>query len=342
MLELKQSLIRSLAHWADFGGRFTQTAPNRVVERTPRRLLGVVIFCLAARGWAQEAQGTPTFSVKANLVSALATVHDRDGRVVKNLTKDDFVLLEDGKPQTIRYFSQEPDLPLTVGILVDTSRSQIGILGQEGRASYEFLNQVLREDKDQAFLVSFDTEVHALQGLTSSRSELAAGLRRLTIPGDVATLIYSAIRSSSENPMREQSGRKAFILLTDGVAYKDPVSLDAAIEFAQRADTIIYPIRFTGHVQTFRPVRSAILAGVSERGKQALHRMADETGGVYYEVGKEQSIEEIYSNVEELLRNQYSIGFAPAHPDDGKYHKITLMTKDHHLIVHTRDGYYAK
>lgn len=342
MSELRQSHIRSISRPTGFGRRSTQTELSRVVERTPMGLLWLVIVCLAARSWAQEAQGTPTFSVKANLVSALATVHDRNGRVVKNLTQDDFVLLEDGKPLKIRYFSQESDLPLTIGILVDTSRSQIGILREEGRASYEFLNQVLREGTDQAFLVSFDTQVHTLQGLTSSRSELAASLKRLTIPGDVATLLHSAVRSSSEKPMREQTGRKAFILLTDGVAYKDPVSLDTAIEFAQRADTIIYPIRFTGQVQAFRPVRSAILAGVSERGKQALHRMADETGGVYYEVGREQSIEEIYSNIEELLRNQYSIGFAPAHPDDGKYHKIKLMTKDHHLTVHTRDGYYSK
>jgi len=291
---------------------------------------------------AAQTQDVPTFSSKVNVVSLLATVHDHDGRVVKNLTKDDFVLLEDGKPQQIRYFSRESDLPLTVGLLVDTSRSQIGVLREEGRASYTFLDQVLREDKDRAFLVSFDTEVHTLQGLTSSRSELAGALKQLTIPGDVATLVFSAIRDSAGNLMRQQSGRKAFMLLTDGVAFKDPVSIETAIEFAQRADTIIYPIRFTGHVQTYRPVRAAILAAASERGKQGLHRMAEETGGFAYEVGKGQSIEEIYSHIEELLRNQYSIGYTPARPDDGKFHKIKLETKDRHLIVHTRDGYYAK
>jgi VWFA-related protein len=302
--------------------------------------LRILIFAMAARVWAQE---VPTFSSKVNVVSLLATVRDHDGRVVKNLTQDDFVLLEDGVQQKIRYFSQEADLPLTVGLLVDTSRSQTGVLERERRASYTFLDQVLRAAKDQAFVVSFDTRVETLQGLTSSRSELASALGQLRIPGEFATLIYSAIRESSENVMRQQQGRKAFILLTDGVAFMDPASMETAIEFAQRADTIIYSIRFSDHIKVYRPFRAAILAAASERGKQGLQRMAEETGGVSYEVTKKQPIEAIYSQIEDALRNQYSIGYTPTRPDaDGKYHKIKLTTKDRHLTVNTRDGFYAK
>jgi len=253
------------------------------------------------------------------------------------------VLLEDGAPQKIGYFSQETDLPLTIGLLVDTSRSQTGVLEEERRASYTFLDQMLREDKDRAFIVHFDKRVETLQGLTSSRSELGSALNQLRIPGQYATLIYSAVKQSSENPMRQQRGRKAFILLTDGVAFRDATSIGDAIEFAQQADTIIYSIRFAEHIPVYRPGKKLILAAASERGKQGLHRMAEETGGISYEVTKNQTIEAIYSQIEGVLRNQYSIGYTPERLEaDGKYHKIKLTTKDRHLIVRTRDGYYAK
>jgi VWFA-related protein len=294
---------------------------------------------MAARAWAQ---GDTTFSTNVKVVSLLATVQDRDGKIVKDLTQDDFILEEDGKAQTIRYFSRESDLPLTVGLLVDTSRSQTGVLEAERRASYTFLDQVLREGKDQAFVVSFDTKVATLQGLTSSRKELQSALDRLQIPGEFATLIFSAIRESSENLMRKQSGRKAFILLTDGVAFRDPVSMGTAIEFAQRADTILYSIRYADPIGFRGPIRTAVRAAASERGKAGLERMAKETGGFAYQVKNSETIEQIYAQIEDALRNQYSIGYTPLRPGgDGKFRKIKLTTKDRLLTVRTRDGYYA-
>jgi VWFA-related protein len=304
-----------------------------------RVLISTLILTIAAGVWAQDA---PTLSVNVNVVTLLATVHDRDGRIVKNLTSDDFVLEEDGVPQKVRYFSQESDLPLTIGLMVDTSRSQRGVLAKESQASNMFLDQVLREGKDQAFVAHFDTRVEVLQGLTSSHSELAAALGQLTIPDEVATLLYSAVRESSRDVMKKQQGRKALILLTDGVAYKDPTSIGTAIEFAQGADSIIYTIRFSDPVGFRGPVRTAIMASFKERGKQGLERMAKETGGVAYEVSRNQSIEEIYSQIEDALRNQYSIGYTPPRTaPDGKYHKIKRITKDRNLIVNTRDGYYS-
>jgi VWFA-related protein len=300
----------------------------------------VLAAILTGVAWGQEA---PKISVRVNVVTLFATVHDPDGGVVKNLMRDDFVLLEDGVPQKIEFFSQESDLPLTIGLLVDTSRSQTGVLDQERRASYTFLDQVLREGKDQAFVVHFDLQVETLQGPTSSRSDLQAALGRLRIPDRDSTLVFSAIKDSSEDLMRPLMGRKAFILLSDGVAFREPTSITTAIEFAQRADTIIYPIRFADPELFSRPVVGVFLALASQHGRQGLHRMARETGGTYFEVTKSQSIEEIYAQIQDALRNQYALGYTPGRAEsDGKYHKIKLSTKDRRLVVTTRAGYYAK
>jgi VWFA-related protein len=309
------------------------------MARLAKSCLWVVILVATVFGWAQE---VPTFSASVNVVSLLATVRDHDGRIVNNLTPDDFVLEEDGIPQKIRYFSQETNLPLTIGLLVDTSRSQTRVLGEESQASNAFLDQVLRENKDQAFVVHFDIKVETLQGLTSSRAQLASALQQLRIPEQVSTLLHSAVHDSSENFMKNQTGRKALILLTDGVAFKDPMSVSTAIEFAQRADAILYSIRFSDPI-SIRPIRAAVIAAAKEHGKLELERMAKETGGFSYAVTKTQTIEAIYSEIEDALRNQYSIGYTPVRStSDGKYHKIKLITKDKHLIVSTRTGYYAK
>ena len=304
-----------------------------------------VLVGMVARAWAQEA---PTFSTDVKVVSVLATVHDRDGRVVKDLTQDDFTLLEDRAPQKVRYFSRETGLRLTIGLLVDTSRSQTGVLEQERRASYSFLDHILGENGDKAFVAHFDTQVRILQDLTSSRQGLAAALRQLRIPGHYATLTFSAIRQCSERVMRKQPGRKAFILLTDGVAFRDDTSIATAIEFAQRADTILYSIRFSDPIKFYIPVRAAVMAAASERGKRGLARMARETGGISFEVPKGQTIDAIYAQIEEALRNQYSIGYTPERTTDraggpkGTYHTIKLITKDRSLTVNARAGYYAR
>jgi VWFA-related protein len=182
-----------------------------------------------------------------------------------------------------------------------------------------------------------------LQDLTYSRTELADALQRLAIPGHYATLIYSAVREGAESVMKKQTGRKAFILLTDGVAFRDNTSIGTAIEFAQRADTALYSVRFSDPIKAYRPVRAAVLAAAKEHGKEALTRMAKETGGATFEVSKKQSIEDIYAQIEDALRNQYSIGYTPERagtPD--VYHKIKLSAKDRKSVVTARDGYYAQ
>lgn len=318
----------------------TRAGGNLGFDRPMRILTAILALAFSA---ALGAQQGPTISSRVNAVTVFATVRDAGGRVVQNLTRDDFVLLEDGVPQKIDYFAQESDLPLTIGILVDTSRSQTGVLEAERRASYKFLDQVLRQGKDLAFVAHFDTQVEILQGITASRTDLQLALARLKIPEHDSTLVYSAVKETSEDPMYKLMGRKAFILLTDGVAYKEYTPITTAIEYAQRADTIIYPIRYSDPVPFSRPVIGPILAIASQHGKKMLHRMARETGGTYYEVTEKQTIEDVYSEIEEVLRNQYSIVYTPARAQsDGKFHKIKLRTRDRHQVVTARAGYYAK
>ena len=161
--------------------------------------------------WAQEA----TFFVGVDMVTLFATVRDREGFIVTNLNQNDFILADDGVPQTIRYFGRESGQPLTFGLLVDTSQSRAHVLEPERSASYTFLDQVLREGSDKAFIAHFDTRVEVLQGFTSSRKDLAAALAQMKVPVVLATKLYDAIRDCSENQMRPRGGRKAFVLLAD-------------------------------------------------------------------------------------------------------------------------------
>jgi VWFA-related protein len=283
------------------------------------------------------------FSTDVKVVTLFASVRDRDGHIVTDLTKDDFGLTEDGNRQTIRYFSQESDLPLIIGLLVDTSRSMQTVFEPERLASNRFLEQVLREDRDHAFVMHFDIRVGVLQELTSSRQQLAAALDQLKIPRLISTKLYDAIQQGSEDIMRAQTGRKAFILLSDGMDFGSHTTLGTAIEYAQRADTMIYSVLFEhpwgrGGRRANRHVRPN-----QQRGRKVMERLARETGGGFFAVSEENTIDKIYSLIEDELRHQYSIGYTSDRPDSAqKYRKITLTTKRKDLTVRTRDGYYPK
>ena len=308
-------------------------------------LFACSLLCVCA-----NAQNTAVFSTDVRVVNLYASVHDDQGRIVRNLTKEDFTLEEDGRPQTIRYFSQESGLPLTVGLLVDTSISQKRLLAEERTASLRFLNQVLRQDQDRAFVIHFDREVELLQDLTASRELLDQALARLQTPRlpphkrggpkiGVWTLagteLYDAVLLASDDLMRKRVGRKALILLTDGVDNGSKVGLASAIESAQLADTVIYSILFSD-----RGAYDGVFASLA--GKSAMERMSRETGGGVYEVSDRNSISAIYTRLEEELRDLYSIGYTPDRANAGPgYRKIHLSTKRTGLLVATRDGYYT-
>ncbi len=288
------------------------------------------------------AQNPPTFSTEVKVVNVFATVRDKDGHIVTNLGKNDFTLLEDGKPQTIRYFSQESNLPLMIGLLVDTSLSQTRVLEEERGASYRFLDQVLRENEDKATIVQFDQAIQIRLGLTASHKDLQDTLSLLGAPTaeeaseGSGTLLYDAVRTASIQVMRRVQGRKAFIALTDGVDVGSTVTLTDAIESAQRANTLVYCILFSDE---------SYYGGFSlgSGGKGVLKRLAKETGGGYFEVSRTRSIGQIYDAIQEELRSQYSLGFVSDQPViHSGFRKIQLKTKEKKFIVQATDRYYAE
>jgi VWFA-related protein len=334
-------------------------------------------------GWKLRGQQQdPNFSAGVKVVNVFATVRNGKGEVVRDLTKADFTLEEDGRPQPIAYFSQENNLPLTLGLLVDTSGSQRRVLDQEIAASRSFFEKVLREDKDQAFVIHFDREVELLEDLTSSRKRLESSLDSLDkpqlrrpdggggyprgggYPGGPrgqrfgGTMLYDAVFLACDEEMRKQSGRKAVVLLSDGVDTGSKTTLVSAIESAQRADTIVYSVLFADPQAYggFQPGFGG-LGGYGGRrrggatrmppqaarpdGKKILERISKETGGALFEVSSKHPLDEIYDRIEEVLRNQYSLGYTPDRAEGAGYRKIRLTAKQKGLVVQARDGYYA-
>jgi VWFA-related protein len=349
--------------------------------------LGVLllIVLLATGDTAVRGQQAPPISVEVKMVSLLATVRDKHGHLVNTLTKDDFAVEQDGHAQKITYFAQESNLPLTLGLLVDTSMSQRRVLDQERSASHDFLEKVLREDKDKAFVIHFDYQVELLQDLTSSRQKLDASLEHLGEPefaqtgggsnggggggggsrgrGGGGTLLYDSVYLASNEIMKKQQGRKAIIVLTDGVDRGSKETLQDAIETAQRADTVVYSILFAdkeeygngggyggGRHGGGGGMGGGGMGGGGHRypqesrpdGKKVLEQMSKETGGRFFEVSKKEPIDQIYADINEELRSQYGLGYVPDKADTAPgYHKIHLSVKPKDLVVQTREGYYA-
>ncbi len=283
-----------------------------------------------------RAQDDVVFSTDVKVVNVLANVLGRNGEVVRDLGKDDFVLLENKRPQTIKYFSRESDLPLTIGLMVDTSMSQQRVLNAERGASMRFLDQVLREKTDKVFLMQFDMSVQTRKALTSSRRELGDALalvdtptrRELAEQSGGGTLLFDAMVEASNKITAKLTGRKALIVLTDGVDHGSTSGVQEAVDAAQKADTLIYAILFSDG---------------SENGRGPLARMARDTGGGFFEVSKKQSIEQIFGVIEEELRGQYSIGYISDVPVRiSEFRKIGLSTRKKGYTVQARDRYWAK
>ena len=350
------------------------------MRKLPATLLALLLAALPL----PSRQSPITVNVAA--VNLLATVRDKHGNLVRNLSKDDFSLEQDAKPQTITYFAKESDLPLTLGLLVDTSLSQRRVLNQERTASRSFLDHVLREDKDKAFLIHFDHEVELLQDLTSSRQKLQAAIDQIHAPqfsqtssnggsggggsGDGrgsrghghggGTLLYDSIYLASEELMKKQQGRKALIILTDGVDRGSKESLTEAVETAQRADALIYCILFADKEEGHNGggfggprvggggMGGGRGGGYPRRteesrpdGKKVLEQLAKNSGGRFFEVSKKETIDKIYADLDEELRSQYVLGYSPDKPDATPgYHKLHLTVKQKDAQVQTRDGFY--
>ena len=339
------------------------------------------------------AQQPAPITVNVHAVNLLVTVRDKHNALVNNLSKDDFLLEQDTKPQSITYFARESDLRLTLGLLVDTSFSQRRVLDQELTASRSFFDHVLREDKDKAFVIHFDREVELLEDLTSSRQKLQTAIDQIHAPqfsrassgggssgsggypggggggrsghghGGGGTLLYDAVYLASDELMKKQQGRKALIVLTDGVDHGSKESLREAIETAQRADTLVYCILFAdkedyGGGGGFGGPRGGMGGGYpgggrgggyprrTEQshpdGKKVLEEIAKTSGARFFEVTKKEPLDKIYSEIDAELRNQYVLGYTPDKPDATPgYHELHLTVKQKDLTVQTRDGFYV-
>jgi VWFA-related protein len=352
---------------------------------------------------AAPGQPPPTYSAEVKVVNIFASVRDKKGQIVKDLNKEDFVLDEEGHPQVIRYFARETDLPLTLGLLVDTSGSQRNVMSDERDASRRFFDQVLRADRDLAFLIHFDKEVELLEDLTPSREKLEKALDELQVtepqlqrqrgggypPDDSSgsggsrrggTHLYDAVKLAADELMMKQKGRKALVLLTDGVDRGSKYTLFEAISSAQRADTLVYSILFAGSNpytnNGYGPGMGRRRGGMgypgggggypgggggypgggggypgggggypdsgNRDGKKVLEQIARETGGRFIEVSHHLPIDKVFAEIEEELRSQYSIGYTSDQTGEtAAYRHIHLTVKKKDLVVQAREGYYV-
>jgi VWFA-related protein len=300
-------------------------------------------------------QSAATLKVNVNVVQLFFNVKDKRGALIPSLTKNDFQILEDGKPQTIKYFAAESNLPLTLGILIDSSGSQARVLDMEKQVGGEFLSQILR-DKDLAFVLSFDIDADLLQDFTSSVHSLKAALNQArintgggggggipglgggTIPtpgGPKGTVLYDAVYLASHDELSQQVGRKAMILLTDGQDEGSHYKIKDAIEAAQKSDSIVYVLLCAdrGFYGGF--------GGYSGEGE--MKKLTQETGGRVIDVGnKYEKLKEGFDQIANELRSQYNIGYTPTNAVlDGTFRKIEIRATNKDYKIQSRAGYYA-
>jgi VWFA-related protein len=311
-------------------------------------MLGVSIACAGATLPQQGAQPKPpVIRVQTEVVNVYAVVKDRKGRLIPNLTRDDFELTEDGTPQQIRYFATATTVPLTLAIMVDTSPSQGRVLSVEQRQAEEFLHEVM-EPRDLACVLNFDVQVALLQDFTASLPMLfraidgtvinggAQGPLPSTFPGaGGATHLYDAVWLASRDMMQHQVGRKVLILLTDGQDQGSYEPLNSALDATIKADAMIFSIdildrRFYG------------IDSMTYNGGQALKKLSGTTGGEVIRVSRPSKAAEAFREIADELRTQYLLGYTPTNQaHDGSYRTIRVRVRDNRYRVQARQGYYA-
>jgi VWFA-related protein len=299
---------------------------------------------------ATEKDPPQTFKSGVSVVNILFNVKDKHGMLIPGLKKEDFEVFEEGKPQTIKYFAAESDLPLTLGILIDTSGSQARVLPMEQEVGAAFLKSVLRQ-KDLAFLINFDIDSELVQDFTNSVRDLRDGLDKMKIntggaapigpgigQGPIAlmpkgTVLYDAIYLAADEKLKREVGRKAIIVLTDGEDQGSKLKIQDAIEAAQKADTICYVLLIAD--------RDFAYGGQGYTGDSEMRKLTEQTGGRVIDVGNNQrKLQDAFAQIANELRSQYSIGYTPTNTlKDGKFRSIEIKTKAGK--VQARKGYYA-
>ena len=319
----------------------------RICHCMRKWLLPVCSVAVAGLIVAQEAD--TVLKIDVNVVNVLFSVHDKRGGLIGNLTKEDFTVAEDGKPQTIKYFTRETDLPLTLGLLVDVSKSQERLIGEERQVASEFFSKVLRQ-KDMAFLISFGAEAELLQDSTNSAKLLRAGLDNLRLSGGVGgfhpgpvptvsqprgTIMFDAVSLAATEQLRREVGRKAVVLITDGVDQGSRYTRSEAIDAAHRADAIIYSIQYIDPMF----YSGGFFGG---GGDGDLKKMSEETGGRMFRVDRKHTLDSIFKDIQDEMRSQYAIGYTPTNPArDGAFRKLEIRVAQKDLKAQARKGYFA-
>jgi VWFA-related protein len=300
--------------------------------------------------YAQDAP--PTIKVDVDVVNILFNVRDKHSGLIGNLTKDDFTIFEDGKQQEIKYFNRETDLPLTIGLLIDVSASQMNLIDIEKNAADQFFNNVIRP-KDLAFLISFGADAELLQDYSSSPRLLRKGLEGLQVNSDVGglqpgpvptasqprgTIMYDAVYLAAHDQLKGQVGRKVLVLITDGEDQGSRYTIKHAIEAAQKADALIYSFFYVD--RQFYSRGRGIVFGGGNAG--ALRQMSDDTGGHVFQIDRKMTLQNAFDELNSEMRSQYALAYIPSNPaKDGSFRKIEIRTGNKDWKVQARKGYYA-
>ena len=283
-------------------------------------------------GATTQSNPVTTIRVPVNLVNVMFTVTDKKERMVLNLTKDDFRVLEDNQPQTITNFSRESNLPLRIAILIDTSNSVRDRLHFEEEAAIDFLQETLRPGKDMAFAVGFDVEPQLLQDYTDDVEKLASAVRSLQAGG--GTGLYDAIYFACKTkmlifPPPEPYLRRLMIVVSDGLDNQSEHTREEALAMAQHAEVVIYAI-------------STNRSGISTRGDKVLKRFAEETGGRAFFPFEARDLAANFHEISRELRSQYSLAYVSTNrAHDGTFRTITLQTVEKGLRIQAKNGYFA-
>ncbi len=312
-----------------------------------RRLVFAALGVLGMAAWAlaqkpveqpkplpaeQEGEETTRIQVDVTRVNLLFTVTDKKGHFVVDLNKNDFEIIEAKKPQEILEFTAETDLPLRLGVLVDTSNSIRDRFRFEQEAASEFLRSIIKSNHDKAMVVSFDTDHSVVADLTDNPDVLDKAIRDLR-PGGGTSLydaIYFSCRDKLQQDVPKHKYRRAIILVSDGDDNQSHYTRDQALEMAQRAEVVIYAI-------------STNISRIESDGDKVLRYLTGETGGRAFFPFKVEQLERSFVDIADELRNQYNISYRPQPlVADGQFHPLILRVRGRKdLIVHARKGYYA-
>jgi len=295
-----------------------------------------------------------TLVKEVNLVDVLFTVLNRRNKLVPDLEESDFKVFDEGKPQEIRYFSKQTDLPLRIGMLLDTSNSIRERIKFEQDASVSFLFSVLRHNKDQAFVMTFDDEPQILQSFTSDAGALRDQIMGTRAGGGTAIYdaVYQACSTQLNHPPRPEGDqpdvvRRVMILISDGEDNLSTHTRAEAIELAQRTSVVIYTISTSTQwvsLEETDPNKTSDRKYHLTEGDKILQNLAEETGGRAFFPYHVDDLDQSFQDIGDELRNQYSIAYQPAnYVLDGRYHKIRVEVPDHKgYQVRARRGYYAR